>query len=99
MRLFGQVYNDRVKPENPFEFMDLLGGADMISVQRNRMMEEPGRRIRRNPRLAESLRRGRRKGWTRGSSRPSNLSWTNSATRAGARPVLTETPRPYSPSC
>jgi phosphohistidine swiveling domain-containing protein len=62
MRLFGQVYNDRVKPENPFEFMDLLSGADMISVQRNQMMEGLVRRIRRNPRLAESLRRGRREG-------------------------------------
>jgi pyruvate,water dikinase len=60
MRLFGQVYNDKLKPENPFEFMDLLGGADMISVQRNRMMENLVRRIRRNPRLAESLRRGHR---------------------------------------
>jgi len=62
MRLFGQVYNDRVKPENPFEFMDLLGGVDMISVQRNRMMEGLVGRIRRNPRLAESLRRGRKEG-------------------------------------
>jgi len=62
MRLFGQVYNDRVKPENPFEFMDLLGGVDMISVQRNRMMEELVGRIRKNPRLAESLRRGRKEG-------------------------------------
>jgi pyruvate,water dikinase len=62
MRLFGQVYNDQLKPENPFEFMDLLSGADMISVQRNRMMESLVRRVRRNPRLAESLRRGRTEG-------------------------------------
>jgi phosphoenolpyruvate synthase/pyruvate phosphate dikinase len=60
MRLFGQVYNDRVKPENPFEFMDLLSGAGMISVQRNRMLESMAGQIRRNPRLAESLRQGRR---------------------------------------
>ena len=62
MRLFGQVYNDRVKPENPFEFMDLLSGADMISLQRNQKMEGLVRRIRQNPRLAERLRRGRREG-------------------------------------
>ncbi len=62
MRLFGQVYNDRVKPENPFEFMDLLSGADMISVQRNRMLESLAGQLRRNPRLAESLRQGRREG-------------------------------------
>jgi pyruvate,water dikinase len=60
MRLFGQVYNDRVKPGNPFEFMDLLGGADMISVRRNREMEGLVSRIRRNPRFTESLKRGRR---------------------------------------
>ncbi len=60
MRLFGQVYNDRLKPENPFEFMDLLSGADMISVQRNRMLESLVRRIRRDPRLAASLKSGRR---------------------------------------
>jgi pyruvate,water dikinase len=62
MRLFGQVYNDKLKPENPFEFMDLLGGADMIGVQRNRMLENLVGRIRRSPRLAESLRQGKRKG-------------------------------------
>jgi len=62
MRLFGQIYNDRVKPENPFEFMDLLGGADMISVKRNRLLETLVRQVRRNPRLAESLRSGRREG-------------------------------------
>jgi rifampicin phosphotransferase len=60
MRLFGQVYNDRVKPGNPFEFMDLLGGVDMISVRRNRLMEGLVARIRKNPRLSESLKRGRR---------------------------------------
>jgi pyruvate,water dikinase len=62
MRLFGQIYNDKLKPENPFEFMDLLGDANMISVQRNRMMESLVRWVRRNPRLAESMRRGRREG-------------------------------------
>jgi len=62
MRLFGQVYNDKLKPENPFEFMDLLGGADMISIRRNRMLENLVRRVRRNPRMAQSLRRGRRGG-------------------------------------
>ena len=66
MRLFGQLYNDKMKPRNPFEFMDLLGGADMISVQRNRMMEGLVRRIRRNPHLAESMRRGGRERMDRG---------------------------------
>ena len=64
MRLFGQVFNDVLKPEDPFEFMDLLRGAEMISLQRNRMLENLVRRVRRNPRLAESLRRGHRKAMT-----------------------------------
>ncbi len=35
MRLFGQVYNDVVKPSNPYEFMDLLSGSEMLSIKRN----------------------------------------------------------------
>ncbi|HSR10058.1 MAG TPA: PEP-utilizing enzyme, partial [Thermodesulfobacteriota bacterium] len=49
----------RVKPNNPFEFMDLLSGAGIISVRRNRMLESMAGQIRRNARLAESLRQGR----------------------------------------
>ncbi|KPK88363.1 MAG: hypothetical protein AMJ94_15350, partial [Deltaproteobacteria bacterium SM23_61] len=66
MRLFGQVYNDKLKPENPFEFMEILGGAHMISLRRNRMLESLVRRVRRNRRLAESLRYGRREGMDSG---------------------------------
>lgn len=40
MRLFAEVYNDRVRPDDPFEFMDLLGARDMLSVKRNSMIEE-----------------------------------------------------------
>lgn len=36
IRLFGQVYNDRIKPQDPFEFMDLLRSGDLLSVQRNK---------------------------------------------------------------
>jgi len=35
MRLFGQVYNDVMHPTDPFEFMDLLVGAKMVSIERN----------------------------------------------------------------
>ncbi len=35
MRLFGQVYNDVVKPSNPYEFMDLLSSSEMLSIKRN----------------------------------------------------------------
>jgi rifampicin phosphotransferase len=40
MRLFAEVYNDRVRPDDPFEFMDLLGAGEMLSVTRNSMIEE-----------------------------------------------------------
>lgn len=40
MRLFAEVYNDRVHPDDPFEFMNLLGAEDMLSVIRNSMIGE-----------------------------------------------------------
>jgi pyruvate,water dikinase len=38
VRLFGQVYNDRVNPEDPFDFIDLLAAAPLKSVERNRKL-------------------------------------------------------------
>lgn len=35
IRLFGQFYNDTVKPEDPYEFMSLLGRTKMLSLERN----------------------------------------------------------------
>jgi len=39
MRLFGQVYNDRIKPSDPYEFMDLLGASGLLSLRRNKVLE------------------------------------------------------------
>lgn len=36
MRLFGQVYNDRIRPDDPYEFMELLSGSEMLSIERNK---------------------------------------------------------------
>jgi len=58
-RLFGQVYNDTVRPSDPYEFVDLLSDTDMVSVQRNRMLEELADRIRQSPDLARALRAGK----------------------------------------
>ncbi len=55
-RLFGQAYNDTVRPTDPYEFIDLLGSTSMASLERNRMLEGMAGMIRENPRLAESLR-------------------------------------------
>ena len=59
MRLFGQVYNDRVKPEDPYEFMALLKGADMVSVHRNNALRDLADWIDRDPDIASKLREGR----------------------------------------
>ena len=60
VRLFGQYYNDRLQPRNPYEFMDLLGGTPMLSVARNQALEALAHRIREDPPLRETVRRGER---------------------------------------
>ncbi len=35
IRLFGQFYNEAVRPEDPYEFMELLAATPMLSVRRN----------------------------------------------------------------
>ncbi len=59
MRLFGQVYNDTVKPQDPFEFMDLLGSTALVSIERNRLLAEIASRIRGNPQLMSDLKTGK----------------------------------------
>ena len=50
-RLFGQVYNDRVKPEDPFRFIDLLRPERMAGTDRNARLEEAANRLGRVPAL------------------------------------------------
>ncbi len=38
MRLFGKIYNDLMKPRDPFQFVALLENSSMISVKRNKML-------------------------------------------------------------
>jgi pyruvate,water dikinase len=56
IRLFGQVYNDAVKPSDPYEFMDLLGATEMVSLERNRRLENMAAMIRGDANLSHSLR-------------------------------------------
>ena len=49
MRLFGSIYNDLVKPQDPFQFMALLEGESMISIQRNRTLEDLAALIGKDP--------------------------------------------------
>ena len=57
MRLFGQLYNDALRPEDPFEFMSLLGGAPLASLDRNRRLAELADQVRQDSRLAEAISR------------------------------------------
>jgi pyruvate,water dikinase len=56
IRLFGQVYNDTVRPDDPYEFMDLLGATEMASLERNRRLEDMAGMIREDPVLGDNLR-------------------------------------------
>jgi phosphoenolpyruvate synthase/pyruvate phosphate dikinase len=58
IRLFGMIYNDAVKPEDPYEFLQLLGAAGMLSVRRNRLLMDMAARARERPDLLEEVRTG-----------------------------------------
>ena len=55
MRLFGQVYNDTVKPDNPYEFVELLVHAPLQSIERNTMMLDLAKKVRENDALRIQL--------------------------------------------
>jgi len=55
VRLFGQIYNDAIHPEDPYEFVDLLTHSQMASLERNQMLADLADRVRSNPSLAKAL--------------------------------------------
>ena len=61
MRLFAQVYNDSLRPADPYEFMQLLGDSRLLSLRRNHRLGELAAMIRRDTELARDLRNGRSK--------------------------------------
>ncbi len=58
IRLFGQVYNDAVHPEDPYEFVALLQGSRMQGLERNRMLAEMAAAVRSRPSLKKQLEAG-----------------------------------------
>ena len=58
VRLFGQVYNDAMHPDDPYEFIDLLTRTNMASVERNNMLMDLAGIIRSDQHLAEKLKQG-----------------------------------------
>ncbi|KIX13085.1 PEP/pyruvate-binding domain-containing protein [Dethiosulfatarculus sandiegensis] len=57
MRLFGQVYNDRMNPNDPYEFMKLLENSGLVSVKRNQRLSQIGKSIRQKKEIALALER------------------------------------------
>ena len=45
VRLFGEIYNNRVTPDDPYEFLDLLTGTGMKSIERNQLMERLAKKL------------------------------------------------------
>ncbi len=58
IRLFGQYYNDAVRPDDPYEFMNLLTQTKMKSLERNLLMEDLASMVRKDRQLFESLKSG-----------------------------------------
>lgn len=59
MRLFGRVYNDTLRPHDPFEFMELLMSPSLLSVERNVELEKLASKVKKSPSLAFALNEGR----------------------------------------
>lgn len=51
IRLFGQFYNEVVRPEDPYEFMELLAATPMLSVRRNIELARMASKVRGNSEL------------------------------------------------
>ena len=58
VRLFGQFYNDAMRPQDPYEFVDLLVNTNMASLERNRMLEDMASLVRSDQGLFARLERG-----------------------------------------
>jgi pyruvate,water dikinase len=59
-RLFGQVYNSVVKPDDPFEFVELLRSDSLKSVQRNEELQHLAGMLQRKPQLQTMIKEGKR---------------------------------------
>jgi pyruvate,water dikinase len=55
MRLFGQLYNDAVSPEDPFEFVELLSSAPLMSLNRNAALHKIAVYVQQQPALQQSF--------------------------------------------
>ena len=58
VRLFGEVYNDMMEPEDPFEFVTLLTGQKMLSTERNDLLMACAQLAAADDSLLQSLKNG-----------------------------------------
>ena len=58
IRLFGQFYNEVVRPEDPYQFMELLAATPMLSVRRNGELERIASLVRQSPEIRARLEGG-----------------------------------------
>jgi pyruvate,water dikinase len=56
MRLFGRIYNEKVKPSDPHEFMELLRNVQLAGLERNRRLERMAEKLRNDTGRIEGLR-------------------------------------------
>jgi pyruvate,water dikinase len=58
IRIFGQFYNDVLRPSDPYEFMELLAATPMLSVRRNAELARLAVAVRDDPEIRSRLERG-----------------------------------------
>ncbi|MDG6244557.1 MAG: PEP/pyruvate-binding domain-containing protein [Methanolobus sp.] len=62
MRLFAQVYNDVIRPSDPYEFMELLSGSGLLSMKRNEELKRLADMLRQDSALMDRAKNGKAEG-------------------------------------
>lgn len=55
VRQLGRYYADAVRPDDPYEFVELLKSVDMLASRRNQAMADLANRLRGNPQLIQAV--------------------------------------------
>jgi phosphohistidine swiveling domain-containing protein len=63
VRQLGIYYNDALQPEDPYEFVELLKGQQMVASRRNGALQELAERVRGDRPLREGLQQAAGEGW------------------------------------
>jgi len=63
VRQLGIYYNDAVQPDDPYEFVGLLKGQQMVASERNRALQELAGRVRGDQALYKGLLQATEQGW------------------------------------